>query len=215
MNTSFSCLPLKPSIWKNSSSLVLASGSSIRAEMLRNASIPIEIIPADIDERKIENNILNQCVNLESVALGLALEKAKAVSNVYQDRYVLGCDQILVFDNKILTKSVSRETGLNKLKELAGKSHKLVSSAVLIKNGKILASVTDSVRLRMRILSDDFYSWYSENAHDALISSVGGYHFEKSGCHLFEEVQGDFFTILGLPLIPLIAEFRRLELVIP
>jgi septum formation protein len=198
--------------WKYSSPLVLASASHMRAHILKQAGITPEVIPAHINERAIEDTL--QGAEPEVIAMTLAEMKACKISQNMHGRMVLGVDQVLIFNHQILSKSVSREAGLTKIRMMAGKPHYLYSCAALVLNGEIVASAAGKVELQMRIFSDDFLLWYEENCKDALLTSVGGYKFEEAGPHLFESIQGDYFTLLGIPLMALLTEFRRLGLII-
>jgi septum formation protein len=200
------------SAWLFSTPLILASSSPIRLQLLKQAAIAVESVPACIDERELENRLQHR--EPHDIAMALAQEKAHTISRLFPERWVLGVDQMLIFNGQSLSKSVSREAGLTKLREMSGHSHDLFSAAALVRNSSVEGKASDQVELRMRILSNSFLDWYAENFSDALTASVGGYRFEHIGSHLFDNVQGDYFTTLGLPLLPLLQEFRRLGLVI-
>lgn len=193
-------------LWLEREPLVLASKSAIRAMILEDAGVPAEIRPAEIDERTVEATLAS--FGPADVAVGLACAKALDVSA--PGRLVLGCDQTLSLGSERFTKPRSREDGRAQLARLSGRTHVLSSGAALARDGTIVWSAAAEARLTMRELSEPFIDAYLDAAGDAVLTSVGGYQFEGVGAQLFTEVDGDFFTILGLPLLQLLAALREL-----
>ncbi len=193
--------------WRLDRPLVLASKSEIRRIVLSNAGIPVEIAPANIDERGLEMTAPSS--EPGDVALLLAREKARTVAAAKPGRLVLGADQTLALGTQRFTKPIDRELARRQLLMLRGQTHALHSGLALVHDGTVLFEHCGVARLTMREFSDDFLEAYLDAAGNAALSSVGGYQLEKVGVTLFESIDGDHFTILGLPLFPLLAEFRR------
>ncbi|MDR4308838.1 Maf family protein [Chelatococcus sambhunathii] len=193
-------------LWLEREPLILASKSAIRAMILEDAGVPAEIRPAAIDERAVEARLASS--SPADVAAGLARSKALDISA--PGRLVLGCDQTLSLGQVRFTKPRSREDGRAQLARLSGKTHVLSSGAALARDGTIVWSAAAEARLTMRELSEPFVDAYLDAAGEAVLTSVGGYQFEGVGAQLFAEVEGDFFTILGLPLLPLLETLRDL-----
>ena len=181
---------------------ILASGSRARKDMLYNAGFDFDAIPADIDETALINVMDGEPP--EKIALTLAAEKALAVAGDYPDTPVIGADQILVLDGRIIQKAPDKDAAIDKLRNLSGKTHELISAVSIAQGGKIVWQHADSARLTMRALSDNEIKSYADRAGEALTKSVGAYELEGIGAGLFEKIDGDYFTILGLPLLPLI-----------
>lgn len=194
--------------WSAPAPLVLASKSFARRTMLSAAGIPVEIIPAQVDERDVEQR-LEDNRDPDEVALLLSWEKASAVSFKSPARLVLGADQTLALGSRRFNKPADIDEAREQLRVLRGQSHTLHSAATLVQDGSVLFKVVDTARLRMRDFSDRFLDQYLEAAGPTVMESVGGYQLEKLGIHLFERVEGDYFTILGMPLLPLLDFFRR------
>lgn len=195
-------------LWSAPAPLVLASRSFARRNMLGAAGIPIEIIAASIDERAIERT-LGADRDPDELALLLSWEKASAVSHKAASRLVVGADQTLALGSKSFTKPASRDEAREQLQMLRGHTHTLHSAVTLVQDGSVLFKVVDTARLRMRDFSDKFLEVYLDAAGSAVTESVGAYQLEKLGIHLFERVEGDYFTILGMPLLPLLDFLRR------
>jgi septum formation protein len=194
--------------WSAPAPLILASKSLARRTMLSAAGIPIEIVHAQIDERAIERT-LGEKRDPDELALLLSWEKASAVSFNLPSRIVVGADQTLAMGSVRFNKPADRDEARELLRRLRGNSHTLQSAVTLVQDGSVLFKVVDTARLRMRNFSDKFLEEYLEAAGPSVTQSVGGYQLEKLGVHLFERVEGDYFTILGMPLLPLLAFLRQ------
>jgi septum formation protein len=192
--------------------LVLASKSSVRRALLEAAGIPLEIEPAAVDERAVES-AKAATASAARVALLLAREKAQEVARRKSKSTVLGADQTLALGERRFSKPASAAAAREQLKTLAGKTHELHSAVAVARDGDILFETVATARLTMRPLSDSFLDAYLAAAGGGVSSSVGAYQLERVGVHLFERIEGDHFTILGLPLLPLLAYFRSAGLV--
>ncbi|WP_269584875.1 Maf-like protein [Roseibium sp. Sym1] len=193
--------------------LVLASGSKIRAELLNNAGLTIDVDPADVDERAVEAPLLEADFPPEDLASVLAEAKAKDVSARRDGDLVIGADQILAFEGKRRTKPEDMEAARRQLLAFSGKTHELHSAVVISKNGEAVWRHVSTARLTMRALTPEFIGHYLANAGEAVLSSVGAYQLESLGVQLFEKIDGDYFTILGLPLLPLLGELRARKVI--
>lgn len=190
--------------------LVLASGSHTRAQMLANAGLSFKIAAAAIDETAIKQSMQQEGASVEDVAETLAELKARRVSQQYPGAYVIGSDQMLAMKNKWFDKPEDLDQVRAHLETLSGQPHELIASVVVVKDGKRLWHHTDHARLRVRKLSRQFIENYSlEVGHDVL-SSVGAYQLEGKGSQIFSKIEGDYFTILGMPLLPLL-DFLRIH----
>lgn len=188
--------------------IVLASSSTSRAAMLRNAGIPCTQHPQDVDEPAIKAEMRPTGATVEAISRALARAKAAAVTKTVPQALVIGADQMLECGDEWLDKPMDRDEARQNLLQLKGRTHHLVTSAVVMLDGEELWSVTDRARLTMRDFSDAFLESYLKAAGDRALASVGAYQLEGLGSQLFESVEGDFFTILGLPLLPLMAFLR-------
>ncbi|WP_029060693.1 Maf-like protein [Labrenzia sp. DG1229] len=193
--------------------LVLASGSKIRAELMENAGLVIEIDPADVDERAVEAPLLEAGFPPEDLASVLAEAKANDVSGRRQADLVVGADQILAFEGERRTKPDDMEAARRQLLAFSGKTHELHSAVVISQNGEAIWRQVSTARLTMRDLTPEFIGHYLAAAGDRVLSSVGAYQLEGLGVQLFEKIEGDYFTILGLPMLPLLAELRTLKVI--
>jgi septum formation protein len=196
-------------LWLSSETLILASKSEVRRDLLAAAGIPVETLPAEIDERAIERE--HGALAPGDVALLLAREKARAVSSLQPGRLVVGADQTLALGAQRFSKPTDRNAAHQQLFTLRGRTHALHSGVALVRDGTVLFEHCSTARLTMRHFSDDFLSAYLDAAGEAVTRSVGGYQLEKTGIQLFERIEGDHFTILGLPLLPLLAALRDQE----
>ena len=195
-------------LWLADRPLVLASKSAPRRAMLEAAGIPIEVRPADIDERAVERAAVANAAG--DVAALLAREKARAVSIGMPGRLVLGADQTLVLGERRFDKPADVAAARAQLRTLAGKTHELHSAIAFVRDGEVLSETVQVARMTMRAFSDRFLDAYLDAAGAAVMASVGAYQLERYGVHLFERVEADHFTILGLPLLPAL-DFLRQE----
>jgi septum formation protein len=194
-------------LWLAPQPLVLASRSDVRGKILASAGLRFEIRPSVVDERAIEGQAgISDPVH---VARHLAHAKASAVAVGLPGRVVLGADQTLARGAKRFTKPTNSNAASEQLRDLRGRTHELHSALALVRDGTLLFSCVDTARLTMRNFSDRYLKDYLDLAGDATLKSVGGYQLEGIGIHLFERVEGDYFTILGLPLLPLLAYLRQ------
>ena len=193
-------------LWLAGEPLVLASKSAIRHAVLRDAGIPVAVEPADIDERAIEQRSAKQAAG--ELAAVLAREKARTVAARLPGRLVLGADQTLALGERRFSKPADRAGARRQLAALRGQTHELHSAVALARGSSVLFEHREVARLTMRSFSDQFLEAYLDAAGAALTASVGGYQLEKVGIQLFERIQGDHFTILGLPLVPLLEYLR-------
>ncbi|PPQ19898.1 septum formation protein Maf [Bradyrhizobium sp. AC87j1] len=198
-------------LWLGKSPLILASQSSARKMLLANAGLEFKAITADIDERGIQ--LASALSNPREIALLLAREKAKAISANHPGSYVIGADQTLALGNRLFNKPAGRPQALAQLRDLAGNSHELNSAVAMAHDGQIVFEDVSVARMTMREMTEDELSAYLDAAGDAVTASVGAYQLESLGIHLFERIEGDHFTILGLPLLPLLAFLRGEQLV--
>ena len=198
-------------LWLAPQPLVLASKSDVRGKILAAAGLRFEIRPAQIDERAVEA----QAGPLDAAAAArlLARKKAESVAASQAGRLVLGADQTLARGNKRFSKPANRAEAAEQLRDLRGRTHELNSALALVRDGAVLFEHVDSARLTTRNFSDAFLNDYLDMAGGAALASVGGYQLEGVGVHLFERVDGDYFTILGLPLLPLLAFLREQGLI--
>lgn len=194
-------------LWLAPQPLVLASKSQVRGKILAGAGLRFETRPARIDERAIEAQ--SGASDAVAVARLLAREKALAVAASLPGRLVLGADQTLARGDQRFSKPADRAGAAEQLRSLRGRTHALHSALALARGGEVLFDHVDSAQLTMRDFSDQFLDTYLDLAGGAAFTSVGGYQLEGIGVHLFERVEGDYFTILGLPLLPLLAFLRQ------
>lgn len=193
-------------LWLARQPLVLASKSDIRGKILAAAGLRFEIRPAHIDERAVEAKA--DAGDAAAAARVLARAKAEAVAAIAPGRPVLGADQTLACGSLRFSKPAARAQAAEQLKALRGRTHELHSALALVRDGALLFACVETARLTMRDFSDRFLADYLDMAGDAAMASVGAYQLEGIGIHLFEKVEGDYFTILGLPLLPLLAFLR-------
>ena len=187
--------------------LVLASKSAARRVMLENAGVAFEVRVAGVDEDAIKAR--SGDLDAAALAVRLAEAKALAVSRDDEAAWVLGSDQTLAFDGGLISKAKTLEGARERLKSMRGKTHHLNSGAALAVKGQVVWSGVDTVQMRMRDFSDAFLDAYLAAEGEVLLTCVGSYRLEGLGSQLFEAVDGDYFTVLGLPLWPVLAELRR------
>ena len=195
-------------LWRGKEPLILASQSRARQMLLANAGIAFESEPAGLDERQVQ-----QKSNLSApgeIASLLAREKSLSVSRRRSGRYVVGADQTLALGARLFSKPAGRAEAAEQLHALAGRSHELYSAVAVARDGEILFEKVAIARMSMRRLSEAEIASYLDEAGAAVTSSVGAYQLEGLGVHLFERIEGDHFTILGLPMLVLL-EFLRSE----
>jgi septum formation protein len=194
-------------LWRAEQPLVLASRSKSRRAVLAAAAIPVEVLPADIDERAIEAQAGSKSPG--QIALLLARAKAGAVAGQRTGRLVLGADQTLALGERLFAKPADLTAARDQLKSLRGRTHELHSGLALVRDHDVLFEHCETALLTMRNFSDGFLESYLETVGLAVTASVGGYQVEGPGIHLFERIDGDHFTILGLPLLQLLHYLRR------
>jgi septum formation protein len=193
-------------IWRGKDPLILASQSRARKMLLANAGISFEAVPADIDERSVQKNSGLSAPG--EIAGLLAREKACFVSSKNSGRYVVGADQTLALGSRLFSKPAGRAQAADQLRLLAGGTHELHSAVVVARDGKMMFSDVSVARMTMRRLAENEIEAYLDQAGQAVTTSVGAYQLEGLGVHLFDRIEGDHFTILGLPLLPLLAFLR-------
>ena len=193
-------------IWRGQHPLILASQSRARQMLLANAGISFEAVPADIDERSVQKN--SGLSPPGEIAGLLAREKACFVSSKNSGRYVVGADQTLALGSRLFSKPAGRAQAADQLRLLAGGTHELHSAVAVARDGKIVFSDVSVARMTMRRLDERATEAYLDQAGQAVTTSVGAYQLEGLGVHLFERIEGDHFTILGLPMLPMLAFLR-------
>lgn len=194
-------------LWLADEPLVLASKSMIRRALLRDAGIPVEAHPADIDERAIEQQ--GAARDAGELAALLACEKARTIAVRLPGRLVLAADQTLALGERRFSKPGDRAGARQQLEALRGRTHELHTAVALVRESTIVFEHREVARLTMRAFSDSFLESYLDAAGAAVTASVGGYQLERIGIQLFERVEGDHFVILGLPLVALLRYMRQ------
>ncbi|MBT4770393.1 MAG: septum formation protein Maf [Rhodospirillaceae bacterium] len=189
--------------------LVLASKSPARKNVLAGAGLVFEVVPGNVDEDAIKTQMRDASASCEDAALALAEAKARDVAAKTPGCFVLGADQILECDGVWFDKPGNIETARRQLHDLSGHTHKLISALCLVYDEEKIWSHIGTAELTMRFLSDGFIDDYLEKAGVDILQSVGTYQLEGLGSQLFDSVEGDFFTVLGLPLMPLLKVLRQ------
>ncbi len=200
-------------LWCGNHPLILASQSGARQALLSNAGLEFEVMTADIDERAIQQ--ASRLSTPGDIAGLLAREKALWVSSRRSGQFVIGADQTLALGRRLLNKPAGRAEAREQLRALAGRDHELHSAVAVACDGKILFADVSMARMTMRALDEYAIDLYLDTAGEAVTASVGAYQLEGLGVHLFERIEGDHFTILGLPLLPLLAFLRSKGLLGP
>jgi septum formation protein len=197
------------------SELVLASASASRRRMLTAAGVSFAVSAADLDETSLIADLWDKGSDAAGIAAALAEQKAVTVSRRRPGALVLGADSVLAFGTEIISKCRDLAALKILLQKLSGKTHQLISAAALARDGAPVWCYTGTARLTMRILSSGFIDDYVATEGEAVLSSVGGYHYEGRGAQLFSQTEGDAFTILGLPLLPVLAALRTQGILTP
>lgn len=198
-------------LWAGDKPLILASKSKSRQALLQGAGIPFEVQPAEIDERQIQ--VTSGLTDPAAIAALLARSKALHVASRMPRRVVIGADQTLALKDRLFSKPAGRDQAAGQLRALAGNMHELHSAIAVAKGGEVLFEHVSVARMTMRRMSDGMIDKYLDAAGAAVTTSVGAYQLEGLGVHLFERIEGDHFTILGLPLLPLLDCLRNIGLV--
>jgi septum formation protein len=193
-------------LWRGEFPLILATQSRARQMLLANAGLDFEAVPAEIDERGIQES--SGLTSPGGIAALLAREKARAVSGQRPGQFVVGADQTLALGTRLFSKPAGRVQAADQLRALAGNRHELHSAVAVARDGKILFETVSVAGMTMRPLTGAEIEAYLNAAGEAVTASVGAYQLEGLGVHLFEHIEGDHFTILGLPLLPLLAFLR-------
>lgn len=187
--------------------LVLASASPTRARLLQGAGVPVEIVPPGIDEEKVKRRLRGAGIDGPELAERLAEEKARSVAR--KGKLVLGADQVLILGERVFDKPANRAAAAEQLAALAGRTHRLLSAACIAEDGSPVWRRTGEARLTMRNFGAALVETYLERIGEAALSGPGAYRVEGPGIQLFESIEGDWPTILGLPLLALMAYLRR------
>lgn len=195
--------------------IVLASQSLVRQRLLRDAGLDFAVVPARIDEDVVKDAMVQDGASIRDVADRLAELKALRVSASHPEAIVIGADQILGFGSELVGKSENMASAKNLLRRLRGQTHELITACTLARHGAITWRHIESVKLRMRDFSDSFLDDYLAAEGEDLLSSVGCYRLEGRGVQLFAEIRGDYFAVLGLPLLPLLDALRKQGAVAP
>jgi len=199
-----------PALWTSSDNLLLASTSATRLALLVSAGLSVETQSPNVDERAIEKAARSENLEPPALAARLAAEKALTVSRRNPRRVVLGADQVLACEGSVFHKVDNRDAARLQLRTLSGRTHALHSAGALAIGGEVVESFVATATLVMRPLTLQAIDLYLELAGPDVLHSVGIYQYEGLGIHLFEKVEGDHSTILGLPLLPLLSALRRL-----
>lgn len=184
--------------------IILASGSAIRAQMLANARVAAKVVRPRVDEEAVKNSLLAEAATPRNIADALAELKARKISEKHPGAMVIGCDQVLDFNGTLLSKPETPDQALDQLTQMRGKRHSLYSAAVIAENGRPVWRHIGQVRLHMRDLSDTYLQDYVRRNWDSIRDAVGAYKLEEEGVRLFSVIDGDYFSVLGMPLTDLL-----------
>ena len=193
-----------------SDQIILASGSPFRRQLLENAGVTFATVRPELDERALEAPLVNSGAGPEDIATVLAEAKATIVSESHPDAIVIGSDQTLSLQDEVFHKPADMQAARRHLLRLSGKTHHLNSAVVLARNGEAVWRHVAVAAMTMRDLDPGFVGRYLSDIGEAALSSVGAYQVEGRGIQLFQKIEGDYFGIVGLPLLPLLAELRSL-----
>ncbi len=190
-------------------SLILASSSPFRRKLLENAGLSFEVHPAELDERAIEASLDEEQSSPQQISLMLARAKALDVSRHFSATLVLGSDQTMSLGSRVFHKPKNLNDAKQHIKSLSGRTHRLNSGIALARDGAIIWDHVDHAELTVRSLNEEFIDRYIDQCGDKLLGSVGAYQLEAEGIQLFSKIVGDYFTILGLPMLPLLKKLRE------
>lgn len=204
---------MRPKLWLSDQPLVLASRSTARRAMLTNAGIPITVIPSGVDEPLLQKE-LGPYATASQIALELAGAKARDVSSKHTSQLVLGSDQTLDLDGITLTKAGSRAKAKERLVQLSGRHHHLYSAFCFVRDEKVVHSGVRMAKIRMRTLSEEFIDAYLDVSGEDILASVAVYEVEALGMQMIQKIEGDWFTVQGLPLTEVIAFLQRQRLLL-
>lgn len=187
------------------SRLILASGSEIRQTLLRNAGVPFEVVVARLDEEAVKDALVSEGAAPRDIADALAEGKARKVSLKHPDAMVIGCDQVLSFKGQLISKAAGVEEARALLRQMRGERHNLLSAAVIYEAGEPKWRHVGEVRLTMNKLSDAYLDDYLARNWESVRHAVGCYKLEEEGPRLFSRIDGEYFNVLGLPLLQLLS----------
>ncbi|MBX5227241.1 Maf-like protein [Rhizobium sp. NLR9b] len=189
--------------------LILASSSPFRRMLMENAGLSFEAHPAEIDERAVEAPLEKAAAKPDTVACILAKAKAEDVSTRFLESLVIGSDQTMSLGDRVFHKPKDMADAANHLRALSGTTHRLNSAIAIVRGGAVLWEYVGHAELTMRPLTEDFIARHLARVGERALSSVGAYQLEGEGIQLFEKIEGDYFTILGLPMLPLLRKLRE------
>jgi septum formation protein len=206
-------LPLQTGPQPMTAKLILASNSASRRTLMTGAGLVYDAIGADIDERATEASLSTRYAKPSEVAVELARAKAQWVSERHDDAYVIGSDQVLSLDTRLFHKPLSMGEAADHIRAMSGKTHYLNCGVAIAFRGEILWTDISIAAMTMRTISPSFLQTYLDMAGDSILQSVGAYQFEGPGIQLFENIEGDYFSILGLPMLQLLSGLRSLGII--